>query len=141
MIPVSVQLGEEQTLAEAAMLLTKNNLRGAPVLSERGMLQGVLTRTDIEHVPSGEQSQRRVGEAMNQKVLVIHADDTLDEALEELTTDHVSWAPVVEVKALAQDRRVIGIISIARIVQYYRETLVKDSHRVQELVEGTAIER
>jgi CIC family chloride channel protein len=140
MVPASVQLREGQTLAEAIILLTENDLRGAPVLSEEGMLRGVLTRTDIEHIPNAEHAQRHVGEAMNQKVLVIHADEALDEALEELTTSQVSWAPVGEVKALAQDCRIIGVISIAQIIQFYRSTMVKDSQRMQGLV-GEVIER
>jgi CBS domain-containing protein len=65
---------------------------------------------------------------------VIHADETLDEALEELTTQRVSWAPVIdEIKPRTQNQRVIGIISIPQMVQFYRETLVKDSHRMYEL--------
>ncbi len=64
-------------------------------------------------------------ETMKRNVLVIHADEALDEALEELTTSRVSWAPVVEVKVLAQDCRVIGVVSIPQMVQLYRETLVK----------------
>ncbi len=136
MAPVSVQLRENQNVAEAAGLLAENNLRGAPVLSEQEILQGILTQTDIDRVPATERDQRRVKETMKHNVLVIHADETLDEALEELTTSRVSWAPVVEVKALAQDRRVIGVVSIPQMVQLYRETLVKDSRSMQGLVEA-----
>ncbi|HEX3639822.1 MAG TPA: chloride channel protein [Ktedonobacteraceae bacterium] len=140
MVPVSVQLRENQTVAEAAALLAEHDLRGAPVLSGQGMLQGVLTQTDIGRVPSTERDQHHVKETMKHHALVIHADEALDEALEELTTNRVSWAPVIEeARALTQDHRVIGVVSIPQMVRLYRETLVKDSHRLRGLGEGTVM--
>ncbi len=134
MVPIPVSLQEKQTVAEAAHLLAENDLRGAPVLSKEGMLQGVLTQTDIDRVPSTKRDQRQVKEAMKRNVLQLHADETLDRALEELTTQRVSWAPVVEeTKALTQERRVIGVISIPQMVQFYRKNLARDSHQMQEL--------
>jgi predicted transcriptional regulator len=101
------------------------------------MLQGVLTQTDIDRVPSTERDQHHVKETMKRNVLVLHADEALDETLEELTTNRVSWAPVVEVETFAQDRRVIGVVSIPQMVRLYRKTLVKDSRRLRGLSEGT----
>jgi CIC family chloride channel protein len=140
MVPVSVQLRENQTVAEAAALLAEHQLRGAPVLSGQGILQGVLTQTDIGRVPSTERDQHHVKETMKHHALVIHADESLDEALEELTTNRVSWAPVIEeARALTQDHQVIGVVSIPQMVRLYRETLVKDSRRLRELGEGTVM--
>ncbi len=140
MVPISVSLRENQTAAEAARLLAENDLRGAPVLSEEGMLQGVLTQTDIDRVPSAQHDQYQVKEMMKHTVLMLHADEALDEALEELTMSRVSWAPVTEeIKSRTQNQRVIGIISIPQMVQFYRETLVKDSHQVRGLGEGTLL--
>jgi CBS domain-containing protein len=76
---------------------------------------------------------------MKQNALTIHAEESLDAALEELTTNRVSWAPVVEAKTLAQDRQIIGVISIPQMVQLYRKTLAKASHRMQGLAEETAM--
>ncbi len=137
MAAVSVQFQEAQTVAEAAALLAGSALHGAPVLDEQAMLQGVLTRTDIARIPDTERDSVRVGDAMTRDVLVIHADETLDEALEELTTGQVSWAPVVETRAFVEERHVIGVVSVAHIVHLYRKTLAKDSGRIHGLVEGT----
>jgi rRNA processing protein Krr1/Pno1 len=46
---------------------------------------------------------------------------------------------VVEAKTLAQDRQIIGVISIPQMVQLYRKTLAKASHRMQGLAEETAM--
>jgi CIC family chloride channel protein len=139
MVPVRVQLRENQTVAQAARLLAESDLRGAPVLSEQETLEGVLTQTDIDRLPSTERDQHSVQEIMKQNALTIHAEESLDAALEELTTNRVSWAPVVEAKTLAQDRQIIGVISIPQMVQLYRKTLAKASHRMQGLAEETAM--
>jgi CIC family chloride channel protein len=140
MAPVRLSLRETQTVAEAAALLASQRLPGAPVLNERDGLVGVLTHTDIERVSEAERSERRVAKAMNRDVLTIHADASLDEALEEVTTGRVHWAPVVETQALAQNRRVLGIVAVTDIVRLYRKTLAKDTHRMRGLVEGTVMQ-
>ncbi len=50
----------------------------------------------IEQVPEQQRGQRTVAETMNRQVQTLHSEETLETALEELTTRHVSWAPVVE---------------------------------------------
>lgn len=138
---VSVQLQENQTLAEAARIFAKHDVHGAPVLSEEGILLGILTQTDIDRLPNTQRDQRQVKETMKRNALVIQANEALDEALEELTTNRVSWAPVGEEigSHTQKHHRVIGIISIPQMVRFYRETLVKDSHRMQGLGEGTVL--
>jgi chloride channel protein, CIC family len=137
MTPVLVSLHEEQTVAKAAALLAAQNLPGAPVLNEQGMLLGVLTHTDIARVSETERAEKRVGKVMNRDVLVIHANEALDEVLEELTTNRVSWAPVVETQALMPNRRVIGTISVTDIVRLYRKMQSKDTNRIRGLVKET----
>ncbi len=139
MTPVPLPLHEEQTVAEAAARLAARNLPGAPVLDEQEMLLGVLTRTDIARVNEAERTEKRVGQTMKRNVLVIHANEALDEALEELTTSRVSWAPVVEAQALTSDCRVIGTISVADIVRLYRKTISKDASRMHGLVKETVV--
>ncbi|MBV9689987.1 MAG: CBS domain-containing protein [Ktedonobacteraceae bacterium] len=73
-------------------------------------------------------------------MLVVHPDDTLDEALEQLTSHRVSWAPVVDVDGHSSTPAVvIGTLSAASIVRLYRETLAKDSRRMRGLIEGTVM--
>ncbi len=139
MVPLVVQLYETQTLLEAQSALLEHELRGAPVLDEQRVLLGVLTQTDIEHVPETERANLLVKETMKKDVLVTYAEETLHEALEELTTNHRSWAPVVESRTSSQKYSVIGIISMVHIMQLYREAQAKDSHRMQNLVKETTL--
>ncbi|MGI9061891.1 MAG: TrkA C-terminal domain-containing protein [Ktedonobacteraceae bacterium] len=73
---------------------------------------------------------------MTRDVLVRYPDDTLDEALEELTRHRVRWMSIVDVEAIAGSQPVIGVLTSADIVRVYRETLLKDSRRMRGLVEG-----
>ena len=133
--PLVIQLSTAQTLLQAKAILMEHGLRGAPVLDEQGTLLGALTLTDIERVPEMERATVLVKETMKQDMLVIHAEEALDEALEELTTHHISWAPVVENTALSQKYHVIGIVSTLHIIRQYREAQAKDSHSIGKLVE------
>ena len=137
--PLSLHFTPFQTLAEAEKKLANHVESGAPVVDEHGNLQGVLTLVDIQRIPLAERETQRVGTAMNRDVLVVHQDDTLDEALEQLTSHHVSWAPVVDVEGHAHEPAVIGTLSAASIVRLYRETLAKDSRRMRGLIEGTVM--
>jgi chloride channel protein, CIC family len=136
---ISLRFLPQQTVAEAEAMLAGRVESGAPVLGERNNLLGVLTLADIQRVLPAERGQRRVAEAMNRDVLVISPDETLDEALEQLTSHRVSWAPVVDVEASPEGRHVVGLLSAGDIVRVYRETLAKSSRRMRGLVEGTVM--
>jgi CIC family chloride channel protein len=138
MTALRVQLDERQTVAEARIGLTSQRISGAPVLDKQGRMLGVLTRTDIEHIAAEKQSKQYVGEAMRRTVLVLHPDGTLDEALEALTTHHVSWAPVGETKGLTQNQQVVGVVSIADIVRTCQKASTKGAHNMRELNEEDA---
>jgi chloride channel protein, CIC family len=139
MTPLALSFSPQQTVAQAETLLAEQTISGALVLDARGNLQGVLTLADIGRVPLSERSQRRVEEAMNRDVLVVQADDTLDVALEQLTSHHIGWMPVVEVETVTGVRHVVGRLSSEEIVRANRETLAKGSRRMRGLVEGTVM--
>jgi CIC family chloride channel protein len=137
MTPPPLQVSPQQTVAEAEHILVEHAVNGACVLDASGSLQGVLTLADIERVPLEERSQHRVETAMNSHVLMIQPDETLDSALEQLTSHRIGWMPVVE--AEASSKRVIGRISAQEIIRAYRGVLAKGSLRMRGLVEGTVM--
>ncbi len=139
MVALTLRLNCDQTLAEAEQQLANHIESGAPVVDERGDLQGVLTLADIQRVPPTEREARRIKDSLHRDPLVVSPDDTLDEALEALTSQRVSWAPVVDAEASLSGQQVIGTLSAASIVRLYRQTLAKDSRRMRGLVEGTVM--
>jgi hypothetical protein len=76
---------------------------------------------------------------MNLEVLVVQADETLNIALEHLTSHRVGWMPVIEAEIATSGRHVIGRTTALDITRLYRETTVKDSRRVRGLVDGTVM--
>jgi len=139
MTPFALHFTTQQTLAEAEALLAERTISGAPVLDGHGNLLGVLTLADIEHVPAASRSQHRVEEAMNREVLLVQPDETLDVALEQLTSHGIGWMPVVETDAATGGRQVVGRVSALDITRVYREALAKGSRRMRGMVEGTVM--
>ena len=135
----SLQFSPQQTVAEAEARLAGQVISGAPVIDPRGNLLGVLTLADVQRVPLEEREQHTVAETMNRDVLVMSPEETLDEALEQLTSRRVGWAPVVEVETFHEGRQLVGVLSVTDIVRAYRETLAKTSRRMRGVVEGTVM--
>jgi len=80
-----------------------------------------------------------VKDVMNRDVLILYSDGTLDDALEQLTSHRVSWAPVVNVEVSTSGPHVEGLLTAADITRSYREALAKSSRRMRGLVEGTVM--
>lgn len=139
MTPPPLHFSPPQTVAEAEQLLTGHEVSGASVLDTGGNLLGVLTLADIHRVPEAERGSCRIEEAMNRDVLVAQPDETLDVALEQLTSYRIGWMPVVETETATAGRRLVGRISAQEIVRIYREALTKGSRRMRGLVEGTVM--
>jgi chloride channel protein, CIC family len=138
MTPPPLRISPQQSVAEAEQQLAERAVGGASVVDARGNLLGVLTVADIERIPFAERGKRRVEEAMNREILVAHTNDTLDVALEQLTSHRIGWMPVVE-DTVPGGRRLVGRISAQEIMRAYRETLAKGSRRMRGLVEGTVM--
>jgi len=135
MSPLQVRLAPSQAIAEAVSLL--GQAYGAPVVDEQGILRGVLDLEDIEHLSLQEREGQTVGDLMRRDVHTIHIDDTLDDALEQLTSDRLHWAPVIEMERLSLEPTPVGMLSVADIVNLYRTTATKDVRRMQGMVDGT----
>lgn len=139
MTPPPLLFSPQQLVAEAEQQLVKHAVGGGSVLDARGNLLGVLTLADIGRVPTTERGNRRVEEVMNRDVLVAQPNDTLDAALEQLTSHRIGWMPVVEMDIAIGGRHLVRRISAHEIVRAYRETLAKGSRRMRGLVEGTVM--
>ncbi|GHO87700.1 chloride channel protein [Dictyobacter formicarum] len=139
MFALKLGLSTTQTVADAEQMLANEVVSGAPVVDKERHLQGVVTLADIQRIPLAERAERPIREIMNTEVLTLDSYATLDEALEQLTSARVSWAPVVERNPFSSTRKILGILTAASIAQVYRRTLAKDSRRMRGVVEGTVM--
>ncbi|MGH2510521.1 MAG: CBS domain-containing protein, partial [Ktedonobacteraceae bacterium] len=135
MRPLIKSVTPDLTLAEAELILVQSREEYFPVIDTSGKLVGGLTFAEIQGVPLIERSQQTVEAIMQRDVLTIASDETLDEALEQLTTRRINWAPVLDLDT----NTVIGVISTAQIMYAYRQTLVKDATRMRGLTTGTVM--
>jgi CBS domain-containing protein len=137
MVSPPVTLVLTQSIEEAEQLLASKALTGAPVLDQQGMLRGILSQRDIQHIPVAERKQRQVADLMTTHMVLAFPDEPLDEVLERMSSSQRSWMPVVgEEKHDLEACSLVGVLSLADIMRTYRLTLTSDLRRMQTLVKG-----
>jgi branched-chain amino acid transport system permease protein len=101
-------LTPSQTLREAAQMLTKHDVSGAPVLDEDSKVLGFLTRTDLVEALArhGEVSSLRVEDAMCNEVVSVTPEASLEEALKTMVYEGVHRLVV-----LSREGEMVGILS------------------------------
>jgi CIC family chloride channel protein len=127
-------LRPDMAVGAAQTALAARNLPGAPVAADDNQLVGVVTTTDIEQVPPAEREEATLATIMTTNPVTIDIGATLDVALEQLATNRVSWAPVVEGR-----NRVNGVISAADIVTAYRASLRWTVRRMTGITADTVL--
>jgi CBS domain-containing protein len=109
MVTRLVTLSPEMKLREAAKLLLKNRISGAPVVNDRGELIGVFSEQDVmsalidavyDELPSSE-----VGKFMSRDVYTIHEDMDLLAIAQIFQSRGFRRLPVV------RDQQLVGQIS------------------------------
>lgn len=128
MIKKIITVKSGQTLAEAAKILVKNNVSGAPVVDTKGKLVGMLSEKDLFHALypdvkdilsdvrlwlGKEKIERRVSlkrkipvsQMMTKKVLAVGPEDEVLSAGSKMLTAKIHRLPVVK------NKKLIGIVS------------------------------
>ena len=93
--------------------------RGAVLVEDNGALVGIFTERDLlNRVDYGDAlwSHVVVRDVMTPMPMVIHADDSLSEALRRLTQGHRRHLPIVDERG-----HVLGLISIRDILTFIAE--------------------
>ena len=99
----TVRVGPDDTLTAAAGAIAAARKGLAVVCGGQGALLGVISVIDINRAVA-EQGDRapgmRVRDVMNPEVVVCGPEDSVEEALELMTTHHLRHLPVVEGEAV-----------------------------------------
>ena len=106
-------LRHDNTVFEAAELLSKHNIGSVPVVSA-GELCGILTDRDIvlRCVAGGDDAKiTRVGAIMSTKPVTTTPDATVEEAMRTMAREQVRRLPVVE------GARLVGMLSLADVAR------------------------
>ncbi len=129
-----LSLTPDATVEQAERALTRDGLRGAPVVAPDGALAGVMTLADVSNVLAGERATTPVSSVMTADPVTALATEGLDDALEDLATTHVPWMPVVDA-----ERHLLGVVTAANITAAYRDALTSGVRRLDALAAETAL--
>jgi CBS domain-containing protein len=114
-----VTIAPEEGLCEAMRLMALNEITGLPVVTEDGLLVGMITEKDLLGLlyhnledPDLDRVSGKVGEHMTRNVVCFDAEDSLEEIAECLSTQHFRRVPIL-------DRgRLVGIISRRDVIRH-----------------------
>jgi CIC family chloride channel protein len=126
-------ISPDTPVAEAAARIEGERLSGLPVLAG-GKLAGVVTLADSERVSASERAASTVSAVMTRDPVTALSTEGLDDALEDLATNRVSWMPVVDTES-----HLIGVVTAAGITRAYRAALTSGVRRLDAIVAGTTL--
>ncbi len=123
MVPAErvMTVSPQNTVLEVLDLIEKTGHIGFPVV-EDGKLVGIVTFQDVESVPMEERAEKRVEEIMTRNVVVVHPDDTLEDALIKLVERDIGRLPVVE---RGNERKLVGLITRSDIMKAHAREVTK----------------
>lgn len=140
-----ITIREDSTIEDAALILTENNISGAPVVNKKGLLAGMVTEEDLLHQETNPRSPAflnilgafiyikgleryredfkklaatKASEIMTKNVITAGGDMTIEQVAALMIDHGIKRLPVVE-----NNTTILGIISRADIIK----TLAKKS--------------
>ena len=110
-----ITVSPDDPVMKAAELMAKYEVRGLPVIKD-GLLQGMITFSDVLRLHPDERNDAKVGEIMARNVVVTYPDETLYDAFEKMVQYGVGRLAVVE---SPKSKKLIGIITRGDIGRVY----------------------
>lgn len=104
----------DQSLQEAAAILTEKRVGALVVLDSDGRLHGILSERDIVRLcaqTGAAAMMAKVADAMTKEVLTAAPKDKVDSALARMTDRRIRHLPVLE------GQKLVGVVSIGDLVK------------------------
>jgi len=127
-----LSIAPEKSVLEALGLMAQHDI-GALLVMEDEQLVGIFSERDYARkvILKGRSSHDlSVREIMTDKVICVHADRTVPQAMAIMSEKHIRHLPVLDV-----NQRVIGVISIGDLV---KETIADQEFTIQQLAQYIA---
>ena len=107
----------EQTLKEAALLLTEHNIGSLVVLNNTGELVGIVTERDIIRAAARHDDvlSQTISQVMTKKVITGLPQDDVMSVAHTMTENRFRHLPILDQGDL------VGIISIGDVVKFQRD--------------------
>jgi len=126
MTPNPKTLQKTDTLEDVAFLFYKYKISGAPVVTSSQEVCGLITRGHIvDAIINKTPFSQAVSEVMTQNVIVVHSENTLEEA----------WQiPVGRLPVVDHDNKLIGMLSRDDFTKIFYKKMCQANDEVQALV-------
>ena len=135
MKPAPETIPTDMPLQEVSALFSKEHVHGLPVLDKGGDLCGMITVVDIEQAieRNPENLHLPAGDFCSQKLVVVHPDDTIQQALRRMGRYDIGRLPVVDP---VNPRKLVGWLSRVDLVRAYDLALARRTevrHKVAQV--------
>ncbi|WML34021.1 CBS domain-containing protein [Clostridium sp. OS1-26] len=116
-----IKLSPNDTLVKALEIMNDNNINGAPVVDESGLLVGMIVKADIYRflMDQGHYDTCPVEWVMTKKVITAAKDEDVIAIAERLRKNDIIAIPIVD------NNTILGLATIENIVDYFIETYGK----------------
>jgi len=101
------------TARAASIVMTKNNVRGMPVI-DKGKIIGMLTDRDIlrEIVAASKNADKiKVFDIMSKKIFFVSKTDSIEKVAQILSKNHISRVPVVD------NGKLVGLVTMTDVLK------------------------
>ena len=103
-------------VSEVAEILSKNGIKGMPVLDDNSRLVGIVTLTDVLQLHPDQRATTKVGSIMTKEIITANPGDTLYTAFDKMTNNQIGRLLVVE---SGRSSKLIGIITREDVWRVY----------------------
>jgi chloride channel protein, CIC family len=118
------------SLQDLVHIFQETGHHGLVVLDAENLLYGVVTLSDLELALGRQQPALAVAEFCTRKVVTIHPEQTLDEALRQFGALDVGRIPVVE---RSSPRQIVGVLRRSDIIHALSSSVLGKQERAQHL--------
>ncbi len=109
-----ITIAPDLSVSEVAEMLSKNGIKGVPVLDENGKLVGMVTLTDVLRVHPDRRVTTNASSVMSKELITTTPDESLYTVFDKMTGNQIGRLPVI-----GQNGNLIGIITREDIWRVY----------------------
>jgi CIC family chloride channel protein len=132
MTPTMSNLAPQQSIADAETQLKQEDLYGLPVIDQQQHLLGILSLHTINTLDPDKRAHANVEDIMMRDPQIIQDNETVDNALEQLTSQRIHWMPVVKTEPLVPEKTLIGILSTKNIIKLYKANMIESASKISD---------
>jgi len=118
MVKKVITVHEDTAIGELAHLIQVTEHMGYPVIDHEDNLVGIITNHDIHNAIGEGKYTLKVKELESKRLVVVHPEDTLEVAMNQMVIRDISHVPVVDPK---NPKRLVGFITKGDVLKAHHK--------------------